>query len=113
MSSPTSRTLKWFRDTSCPAQVVERFCRFSKRRIDLFGCIDIVAITAGGITGVQCTSGDHHGDRRAKMLAEPKMLLWVKSGGLLWLFSWSQKGPRGKRKLWTPRIEEITLEMFQ
>jgi hypothetical protein len=86
------------------AQVVERFCHFSKRRIDLFGVIDVVAIGGSSILGIQTTSGDNVSARLAKINAEPRALAWMKAGGSLEVHGWKQRGARGKRKLWTCRI---------
>jgi hypothetical protein len=90
--------------------VVERFCVYSKRRIDLFGIIDVIAARPGfGVLGVQVTSGSNHAARRTKALAEPRLRTWVGSGGRFELWSYSKKGERGKRKLWTLRREELKL----
>ena len=35
-----------------------------------------------------------------------------RDGNRIVLVSWSKRGAAGKRKLWTPRIEEVTLGMF-
>ncbi len=102
--SPTARSLKLLRDAGMTAQVVERFCHFSKRRIDLFGVIDIVAMSNWHIIGVQTTSGDNVAARLAKINAEPRALAWVKAGGSLEVHGWKQRGPRGKRKTWNCRI---------
>lgn len=58
--SPTARTLAVCRKRGWEAQAVERFNSYTKQRIDLFGVIDIVAITPAGILGIQaCVGGDH------------------------------------------------------
>lgn len=113
-SLPTQRTLKMLRDSGAAVQVVERWCSFSKRRIDLFGCIDIVSIRAGtpGATGYQACAGNSHAIRRTKILAIPAAKLWVECGNRLFVVSWRKSGARGKKKLWTPRLEEITIGMF-
>lgn len=105
--SPTQRALAHIRKLGHTAQVVERFCAFSKRRIDLFGFIDIVYLDGTNIVGVQVTSGDHHAHRREKILAEPKALAWIKHGGKIEVWSFSKRGERGKAKRWTLRCERI------
>lgn len=106
--TPTARTLKELRELGFIAQVVEKFNRFSKRRIDLFGCIDIIAARAGvGVLGIQATSGDNHAARMDKARAEPRLREWLAAGGRFAVWSWSKRGPRGKRKLWVVRKEEI------
>ena len=109
MSSPTQRSLKELRECGWTAQVVERFNPHARVRVDLFGCIDIVAIDpAGGIVGIQACAGASHSARKAKIMAEPKMGQWLNAGGRVELWSWAKRGPRGKRKVWTLRKESIT-----
>ena len=105
--SPTARTLKVLRDSGWTAQVVERFCPFSKRRKDLFGCIDIVALIKGRIVGVQACAGGSHAARRTKSQAEPLLQNWLQAGGLFVVWSWAKQGPAGKAKRWTFRIEGL------
>lgn len=108
--SPTQRALALARELGFTVQVVERFNSFTKRRHDLFGVIDLVAIKQGvGILGIQATAdnGGHHADRRAKSQAEPRLLEWLLSGGRFEVWSFGKKGPRGKRKVWTVRREEL------
>ena len=106
--SPTARTLKVLRDSGWTAQVVERFCPFSKRRKDLFGCIDIVALIKGRIVGIQACAGGSHAARRTKSQAEPLLQNWLQAGGLFVVWSWAKQGPAGKAKRWTFRIEGIS-----
>ncbi len=105
--TPTQRTLAECRKRGYHVQVVERFCVYSKRRIDLFGVIDLVAITPTGILGIQCTSGANHASRRTKALKEPRLQAWLEAGARFSVWSWSKRGSAGKRKLWTLREEEI------
>ncbi len=113
--SPTQRTLAWLRSARFTAAVVEKWNPHAKLRQDLFGFIDIVAMHEGspGLLGVQTTSGSGHSSRRAKILASPEARMWLNAENRIWIISWSKKGPRGKRKVWEPRIEPITLGMFQ
>lgn len=94
--------------------VVERWNAHAHIRQDLFGCIDLVALDekTPGVVGVQATSGSNHNHRVTKIVAEPLAELWVRCGNRLMVISWAKKGPRGKRKVWTARMEEIGLEMF-
>ncbi len=110
MATPTKRSLDRLKQLGFEAGVVERFNSVTKRRHDLLGVIDIVAVREGiGVLGVQATSGDNHASRRTKALAEPRLRTWLASGGRFEIFSWSKKGKAGKRKLWELRREEIFL----
>lgn len=115
-TSPTSRTMVELRKRGWTAQIVEH--RVPKVNIlrDLFGCIDVVALVpvAGSLTrvtlGIQATAGaNNHALRRAKILAEPRAKEWMEAGNRLELWSWSKRGDRGKRKLWTLRVESFVL----
>jgi len=100
--SPTARTLQYLKKNGVTAQVVERWNSFAKVRIDLFSVIDIVSIDGLRITGWQTTSGSNHSARRKKILESSLAALWVKSGGLLKICSWTKKKHR-----WIHRIEDI------
>jgi len=108
-TSPTQRTMAELKDIGFAAGIVEK--RVPKRpniTIDLFNCIDIVAIKEGvGILGVQATTGPNHAARRAKAVAEPRLKTWLLCGGRFEIWSWSKKGACGKRKLWALRRDEL------
>lgn len=114
MASPTSRTLATLRKMGARAQVVEKFIVRVKQRVDLFGFIDIVAMSehivegSFGIIGIQACAASSHANRRTKIITTPEAVTWLKLGGKIQLWSWGKKG-RGKRKVWTPRIETIKL----
>lgn len=112
--TPTARTLAECRKRGWTAQVVEQTIPRTFIKRDLFGVIDIIALTPQGQTiGIQAT-GDNAGDmarRERKIIAEPRAKLWLECGNLLEVWGWGKRG-RGKRKLWTLRIEPIAIEMF-
>ena len=113
--TPTARTLAECKRRGWTAQVVEKWNPHARVRQDLFGCIDIVAIAppddeilgSPRIIGIQATSnnGGNHAAHRAKILAEPRIKAWLEAGAALELWSWAKQGPRGKRKVWTLRVE--------
>lgn len=92
MSSPTQRSLALLRAQGYIVQVVERWQHFARVRIDLFNGIDIVAIREHGlgVLGVQTTSRSNLSARRKKLLAEPRMRLWVACGNQLHLHGWKK-----------------------
>lgn len=103
--SPTQRTLAECRKRGWTAGIVEKWNMHARIRQDLFGCIDIVALTPNGILGIQACAGSSHAARMTKSLAEPRLAEWLKAGGAFEVWSWSKRGPRGKRKTWTLRAE--------
>lgn len=88
MSSPTQRTLAELRKRKYPlVQVVERWNPFAHVRVDLFGIIDVVAVSAtGDVVGIQATSGSNVSARVAKItesaalpilrLAKWRVMVW-------------------------------------
>lgn len=110
MTSPTQRTLALCKDLGYEAQVVERWNQYARVRIDLFGCIDIVATHPGvGVLGIQACAGASHAARRTKAMAEPRLVKWLEAGGRFEVWSWSKGGGRGERKVWRVRREELVL----
>lgn len=108
MTSPTQRTLKYYRELGFSAWIVEKWNMHARIRQDMFGFIDIVAIHPEcGIVGVQATSGSNHSARVEKIKANEYFPLWCASGGRVEVVSWAKRGPRGKRKVWTVRREEV------
>lgn len=105
--SPTQRTLKECKRRGWTAQVVERWVPFARRRVDLFGCIDLVALTPNGILGIQACAGSSHAARLAKANAEPRLSAWRDAGGLFAVWSWAKRGAKGKRKRWALREEAV------
>jgi hypothetical protein len=81
------------------AQVVEQRIPHTFITRDLFGVIDIIAVSPqDGIIGIQASSGTNLHGRRAKILAEPRMVDWLGGGGGLQLWTWSKAGLDTKLK---------------
>ena len=112
--SPTARSLAYLRKSGALAGVVGKWNPHAKRRLDLFGYIDIVAIWGGhpGWTlGVQTTTAENISHRLTKLReeCEPSIRRWMEAGNRLVIHGWGKRGPRGKRKTWTLTEREITL----
>ena len=104
MSSPTQRSLKYLRARGMVAQVVEKFNHFAKIRQDLFGVIDIVAMSRlEGIVGVQTTTYSNMSARREKIKFSNLAYIWLESGGHIWLHGW-KKLKNGRWELKEERI---------
>ena len=108
-TSPTQRSLKLLRERGYVAAVTERWNPHARLRQDLFGFIDIVALSAIGIIAVQTTSGANMAARIAKIQALPAAKTWLDSGGLIIVHGWRKVGARGARKLWECRHSWLTL----
>ncbi len=105
--SPTSRTLQECRRRGWIAQVVEQTIPHTFIKRDLFGIIDIIAITDKGTLGIQATSGNNHASRVTKSLAEPRLSAWLGAGNRFEVWSWAKQGKAGKRKVWMLREEAV------
>ena len=75
--TPTQRTLALLRKHGWTVQVVERWCSFSRRRIDLFGVIDVLAINDSLTIGIQTTSGSCVSARIKKSLESDQLVRWL------------------------------------
>jgi len=109
--TPTARSLAELRKQGYLAQVVEKWIPQARRRQDLFGCIDIVAIKSdlNGVLGVQTTTMVHMSERVKKMILEPSMRVWLQSGNELEVHGWRKMGKKGKRKFWQVETRRIYL----
>lgn len=95
MASPTSRTLKYYRDRGYEVDIVERYIYHAKRRKDLFGWIDILAVhPSGDIIGVQTTSSSNVSARVKKAKGKRELLSCLRAGMRLVVQGW-RKGVRG------------------
>ena len=88
MATPTTRSLKHLRELGYTAEVVERFNSFTKRRHDLFGFIDILAIKEGEVLGVQTTSGSSVSSRIKKITEHEHLAAVRKSGMRIEVHGW-------------------------
>ncbi len=105
--TPTQRALKLLRELNYQAAVVEKWNPHAKIRQDLFGVFDILAVGNGKIIGVQVSSGSNHAARSRKVREWAGLKDWIAAGGHAEVWTWSKKGPRGEKKVWTLRQEEI------
>lgn len=116
--SPTQRTLKELKEQGFVCDIVEKWNAYAKRRKDLFGIVDILALDpTRGFLGVQCTGNDYSG--HLKKLTEEKAqecMDWLSTpGGCLELWAWRRVKVKrgGKAKIWRPRIKILTLDDFR
>lgn len=107
--TPTARSLAHCRKNNWPVANVEKWLPMVKKRQDMFGFADLVVLLPGAILAVQATSGSNHAARVSKVKANENAVSWARAGGCIAVWSWSKTGPRGQRKLWTLRTEEVVL----
>lgn len=113
MSSPTQRSLKYFRDRNSLVEVVERWNPHSKTRHDLFNVFDLVAVEPSNICGVQVTSDSNMAARMTKISDSAQAVLWMSAGGTIEVHGWKKVKVKrgGKAVRWRVRIAYAGLDM--
>lgn len=94
MSSPTQRSLKHLREQNYLAEVVEKWIPQIKRRKDLYGFIDILAIRDGEILGVQATSSSNVASRVEKISSHDNVGAVRKAGIRIHVHGWRKNSKR-------------------
>lgn len=102
--TPTARSLKYLRDAGYTAEVVEKFNSFTKRKNDLFGFLDILAIREGEVLGVQTTSAAHVANRIKKIQEHENVSAVRKAGIGIHVHGW-RKAANGR---WQIRVEDVS-----
>lgn len=113
---PTQRTLDRLRTAGMEADVVERFIKHAGphgMRRDLYGIIDVLAISPQRTLGVQCCAASGHAAHRDKIRSEPRTMTWLAGGRELELWSWGKyKLKRGGKAIrWRARVEKFYISM--
>lgn len=94
MSSPTQRTLEHLRKAGYPlVQVVEKWIPQARRRVDLYGIVDVLAVGAD-IVAVQCTSASNVASRIAKITDSPALPILRKAGIRVVVHGWRKNAAR-------------------
>lgn len=116
--SYTQRTLRALRGQGLECAIVEKWNAFAKRRQDMFGIIDIIALDpVRGVIGVQSTGTDFSGHH--KKLTEDKAqecINWLSTPGAnLELWGWRKVKVKrgGKAMVYQPRVKIYTLADFE
>ncbi len=102
-TSPTQRSLKLLREQGWTAEVVERWIPGANIRKDLFGFVDILAISGNETLAVQCTSYANVSSR-VKKIAESDLVGIVRDAG----WEIQVHGWRKPKHRWEVRIVDIS-----
>ena len=103
MSSPTQRTLAHLRAAGYPlVQVVEKWIPQARRRVDLYGIADVLAV-GEDIVAVQSTSGSNVSARVAKITESEALPILRKAGIRVLVHGW-----RKVRGRWQLREVELS-----
>ena len=95
--SPMERSLAWLRAHGYEAAKTEHWNHFAKCRQDLFGFIDILAVTGDTLLAIQCSDREHHAAHRAKILKNKAARLLVYHMEIE-IWSWGLNLTRDRRK---------------
>lgn len=96
--TPSQRTTKHLREQGYLVATVEHYNSFTRRKHDLFGCIDLLAVGNGETLAIQVTSRSNMSARIKKIednLALPEML---RSKWRILVHGWD-KGTNGRYRL--------------
>jgi hypothetical protein len=99
MTSPTQRSLAHLRKLYPLVQVVEKWIPQARKRVDLYGIIDILCVSDSEIVGVQATSGTNVAARVSKIAESPATPVLRKAGIRILVHGW-RKNAAGR---WTLR----------
>lgn len=100
----TPRTLKLLRDEGFACEVVEHWNSFVRRRMDLFGFIDVLALGQDETVAVQVCTRDAMATRRAKIADHPNVGFVRKAGWRILIHGWWQD----KAGRWQVKTEDLS-----
>lgn len=97
-TSPTKLSLDRLRKHGYTVQVVEHWNQWARRRVDLFGCVDVFAMHASyrRNIGVQATSRQNVSSRIAKIRELAEAAVWLKCGNALEVWGWDNRDGRNR-----------------
>lgn len=78
--SPTQRTLAYLRAEGYTVAITEHWNQWARRRVDLWGFVDVLALRENETLAVQCTS-DSNVSARVKKIADHENIAPVRKAG--------------------------------
>lgn len=109
MGSPTQRSLKWLRDKGYKVAITEHWNQWAKVRQDLFGFVDLLAVTEEGMgsmahtLAVQTTSYSNMSARITKIRDSEYYHVLKQCGWLIQVHGWK----KNKSNRWEVKIENL------
>jgi hypothetical protein len=87
--------------------IVERWNPRARKRQDLFGFLDLLALSQDGQTiGVQTTTIDHAATRQAKIEASPTLRALLRAGWVIQVHGWRK--PTARHPRWSASVRALT-----
>lgn len=103
-ASPTQRSLAYLKAEGYTVAIVEHWNSFTRRRHDLFGMFDLLAVRAGETLAVQTTSGSNV-SARVRKISDSELIGAVRDAGwVVHVHGW-RKGANGRYSL---RVEDLS-----
>ena len=84
--------------------------RFTKKRKDLFGICDFIAVKDGLIMCGQDCVGNGDVAKHIKKIQENTVFPQVANAMPVYILSWAKRGARGKQKKWTVKVFNLFLD---
>lgn len=107
-TSPTTLTVKNLRERGYLVANVEKYNHHIKRRIDLFGFIDVIGVGPQGTIAVQSTGDAHSGwsnfNKRIQKIADHENVDMVREAG--WIIE--VHGWKKVKNRWTVKIVDVS-----
>jgi hypothetical protein len=104
VSSPTQRSLAAIRERGYQPWVVEYWNSFSRKRVDLFGIFDIIAVGNGETLAVQTTSGSNVSARIRKIRDSEYIAACREAGWRVEVHGWAKNASNR----WKLRVVDIS-----
>jgi hypothetical protein len=114
--TPTALSLSLLRRSGYRAAVVEKWLPHAKRRSDLWGFGDLLAVSdrrEPRFVIVQTTTRDHVAARLAKARQCPELRVWLRAGGAFQVHGWAKRGISWQVKVVDVRAEDLTRVVVQ
>lgn len=102
--SPTKRTLDKLREDGYLPWITEHWNAYARKRQDLYGFVDVLAVRENETLAVQCTSGSNVASRVAKIAQHENVGALRKAGWVIQVWGW-RKNKAGK---WDVRIVDCS-----
>jgi hypothetical protein len=110
--------MAWYRERGWIIGVVERYFHTTRKKADLYGCFDLVAISpdCSVVDFVQTAHGCDHAERKRKVLGNEAAQRIIRgSSADAVVFTWRkgrERGHGGGRIIWKPRRETLDRSML-
>ena len=112
MISPTQRSKSLFMEQRYTVAVCEKWIERVGKRVDLFGCFDLVAIREDvvGVLGIQTTTGSNLSARVNKLLESRNIRVWLLAENRVIVHGWRKLKNQLEGRWWHPKIVELKLQ---